>query len=368
MHTKVKLFAGVAIALAAIVGATGCSGSSQGTTGASGGAATGKVALLLKENTTPRWEAFDHPLFEKDLASLCPKCELLYNNAAGDSATQQSQAEAALSNGAKVLVVAPVDSTAAATIANMAQARGVPVIAYDALILKAKIDYYVSFQNEKVGELQAESLIKKLDADGKSDGKIVMINGSPTDANAGQFKSGALKVLKASSLTIAKSYDTQNWDPANAQTEMEQAIQAVGKDNIAGVYAANDGTAGGAVAAMKSAGFSSIPPLTGQDADLAGIQRIVAGQQYMTVYKAIKPEAEAAAKLAVALLKDEKPTDVNGSVDNGSGSKIPSVLLTPVAVTQENIAATVVKDGFYSTDKICTSAYAAACRSIGLTK
>jgi D-xylose transport system substrate-binding protein len=169
-------------------------------------------------------------------------------------------------------------------------------------------------------------------------------------------------------VTIAREYDTPDWSPDAAQREMEQAIAALGRNGFDGVYAANDGTAGGAIAAMKAAGVDpSERPVTGQDAELAAIQRIVAGEQYMTVYKAIKQEAERAAELAVALLRDETPDPqlVADTVDNGE-MQVPSVLLEPVAVTEDNVEETVVADGFWSVDQICTSRYADDCEQAGI--
>jgi D-xylose transport system substrate-binding protein len=195
-----------------------------------------------------------------------------------------------------------------------------------------------------------------------------MINGAPTDNNAKLFKQGAHSVLDSSGVKIAKEYDTPDWSPDKAQSEAQQAITALGKTGFAGVYAANDGTAGGAIAAMKGAGVNpSTRPTTGQDAELAGIQRIVAGDQYMTVYKAYKPEAEDAAALAVALAKGQPAPSglVTTKTDNGSG-QVPSIILKPVAVTVANVKATVVKDGLWSINQICTSAYKAACTKAGL--
>jgi D-xylose transport system substrate-binding protein len=225
----------------------------------------------------------------------------------------------------------------------------------------------VSFDNVRVGRLQAQSLISKLKADGKR-GSIVMINGSPTDNNAKLFKRGAHSVIDSSGFKVAKEYDTPDWSNDKAQNEMEQAITAVGKKSVVGVYAANDGTAGGAIAAMKSNGVDAKSvPTTGQDAEAAGIQRILAGEQYMTVYKAIKLEAAAAATLADALAKGRKPPSglINGSTDNGAG-KVPSVLLKPVAVTRDNVKDTVIKDGFWSAGDLCTGRYAAACKRAGI--
>ncbi|HYO56176.1 sugar ABC transporter substrate-binding protein [Archangium sp.] len=350
------------LAVSVLAGCTSEKGQGAGSSSAPG--RDGTVALLLKENKTTRWEAFDRPYFTEKWKSLCPGCKLIYSNAEQDSAKQQAQAEAALTNGAKVLVITPVDSEAAVAIVARAKAQKVPVIAYDALIMNADIDYFVSFQNEKVGELQGQALLKKLTADGTADkGKVVWINGSPTDNNARQFKKGAHTALDGK-VSVGREYDTPDWSPDKAQQEMEQAITALGKDNIVGVYAANDGTAGGAIAAMKSAGFATLPPVTGQDAELAAIQRIISGEQYMTVYKAIKPEAEAAAELAYALLKGERPS-VPDVVNNGQ-KDVPARLLTSIAVTRDNIMDTVVKDGFYKLSDICAAQYASACAAAHL--
>ena len=171
----------------------------------------------------------------------------------------------------------------------------------------AEVDYYVSFDNEHVGELQAETLAKKLKEEGSPKGPIVMINGSRPTPTPAQFKAGAHKVFENEGVKIAKEYDTPEWSPDNAQNEMEQAITALGKNGFAGVYAANDDTAGGAIAAMKSAGIDpEDKPITGQDAELAAIQRILVGEQFMTVYKATSRRPKVAAEIAVALAEGEE--------------------------------------------------------------
>jgi len=332
-----------------------------------GGGGGGSIALLLPESKTARYESQDRPNFENKVKELCSDCEIIYSNADQDAAKQQQQAEAAITQGAKVLVLDPVDAASAGAIVQNAKSRQIPVISYDRLITDADIDYYISFDNEQVGKLQGESLVKKLTDDGAK-GSIIMINGAPTDNNAKLFKEGAHSVIDGSEFKVAKEYDTPDWSPDKAQQEMEQAITAVGKDGFVGVYAANDGTAGGAIAAMKGNGIDpKTRPTTGQDAELAAIQRILAGEQYMTVYKAIKPEAEAAAELAVALVRGEEPPSglVNGEKDNGM-KQVPSVLLEPVAVTKENIQDTIVKDEFYPVDEICSGQYASACKEAGI--
>jgi len=378
MHNRrtpraLALVAAVALsvgALAACGGGSKSSGTTSGSTSggsSSGGGNNATIALLLPENKTTRYEAQDKPLFESDMKALCPNCKIIYSNAEQDASKQQSQAEAAITNGARVLVLDAVDSKAAASIVTRAKQSGVGVVAYDRLVQNSSPDYYVSFDNRRVGELQGRALVTRLRADGSS-GSIVMINGAPTDPNAAQFKAGAHSVIDTSGYRVAKEYDTPEWSPDQAQTEMDQAIAALGRTGFVGVYAANDGTSGGAIAAMKSAGINpATRPATGQDAELAGIQRIVAGEQYMTVYKAVKEEARAAAQLTMEVLNGRTSSSiVNQHVNNGK-INVPSVILTPVAVTVRDIRETVVRDGYWTVSQICTGAYAADCKRAGLT-
>jgi D-xylose transport system substrate-binding protein len=357
----------MALALAMAVVACGDDDDDGGGGGDGGDGEGGTISLLLPETQTTRYEEQDRPLFEAKVKELCPDCTIEYANADQDPTKQQSQGEAALTKGAEVLVLDPVDAASVGPIVARAKQQQVPVISYDRLITDADIDYYISFDNVRVGRLQAEALVKKLQEDG-AEGPIVMINGAPTDNNAKLFKQGAHSVIDDSPFEVAREYDTPEWLPANAQQQMEQAITALGKDGFVGVYAANDGTAGGAIAAMKGNGIDpKTIPTTGQDAELAAIQRILIGEQYMTVYKAIKPEAEAAAELAVALVRGEEPPAglVNDQVPNGM-KDVPSVLLDPVAVTKENIQDTIVKDEFYPVDEICSGQYASACKEAGI--
>lgn len=357
-----------ALALSAF--GAGCGGDDDdgGTAGGGGGGGELKIALLLPESKTSRYEAHDRPELEEKVEEICEECEIIYSNANQSTSEQQSQGEAALTQGANVLVLDAVDATAVGSVVQKANEENVPVVSYDRLILGSPIDYYISFDNEKVGELQAETLSERLKEDGNPKGPIVMINGSPTDPNAGQFKAGAQEVFENEGVKVAKEYDTPDWSPDQAQNEMEQAITALGNNGFVAVYAANDGTAGGAIAAMKSAGIEpASKPVTGQDAELEAIQRILAGEQFMTVYKAIEPETEAAAEIAVALARGEDVPDglVNAQTDNEAG-EVPSVLLEPVAVTKDNIKDTVVKDEFWPVNEICTGPYKAACRKAGI--
>lgn len=318
----------------------------------------GTIALLLPDAKTARYETFDRPVFEARVAEL-GDYRVAYTNADQDAAKQQQQAESALASGADVLVLDPVDSRAAASIVNEANAQGVPVIAYDRMIEGGRLAYYVSFDNEKVGTLQAQALVDGMTAEGGENAGILMVNGSPTDSNAAQFRAGALEILEKTGLDILAAYDTPDWSPDKAQDWVAGQLTRYG-DEIAGVYAANDGIAGGAISAMKAAVVTPWPIVTGQDADLAAIQRIVSGDQYMTVYKALKTQAERAADVAVALVRGEEvtaPTEVDG---------VPATLLDPVAVTVDDILSTVVADGFWTIDDICTPAYEAACERAGL--
>jgi D-xylose transport system substrate-binding protein len=339
----------------------GCGGSSGG-----GGS---KIALLLPENETPRYESDDRPDFEKAVEEICEECEVLYSNAGGDAEKQQSQAEAALTQGANVLVVDPMDSKSAAAIAEKAQAQNVPVVSYDRLIENGEVNAYVSYANEEVGELQAETLAKKLKEDGSPNGPIIMINGDPADPNAAGFKEGAHNGFDAAGVKIAKEYDTPGWSAENAQREAQQAITALGNNGFAGIYAANDDTGGGAIAAMKGAGINPAErPVTGQDATVAGLQRILVGQQYMTVYKEIEPEATISAEIAVALAEGEEvPQEhITEEINNGK-VKVPSAVLKPIAVTKQNVKSTVVADGFVTASELCTSAFKKGCEEAGIS-
>jgi D-xylose transport system substrate-binding protein len=372
---KYGLFAVCLLAAALLLAACGSdnnkSSSSSSSSGGSSSSATssggagGKIAFLLPESKTARYETQDRPLFEAKVKALCSSCQVVYSNADQDASKQQQQAEAALTQGVKVMVLDPVDGAAAAAIVAQANSKNVPVISYDRLLLNSKPDYYVEFNSPSVGKIQGQALVDKLKADKKS-GSIIMINGAPTDNNAKLFKQGAHSVIDASGFKVAKEYDTPDWSPDKAQSEMEQAITAVGKGKFVGVYAANDGTAGGAIAAMKSAGIDpKTIPTTGQDAEVAGIQRILAGEQYMTVYKPLKPLAEKAAEWAVMLAKGQKPTDATEKENNGK-IDVPTIKLDVIPVTADKVKDTVIKDGFWKASEICTAAYKSACAKYGI--
>ena len=366
MRRRYKTLTIAALALCATVALAACGGDDNKDSGKSGGGKT--IALLLPETKTTRYEAHDRPNFTRKVKELCPDCKVLYQNAVQDPAKQQTQAEAALANGADVIVLDAVDAKSATAIVQRAKQSKVPVLAYDRLIPNADLAYYVSFDNVRQGKIQAQSLLDKLGAGAKGK-SIVMINGAPTDPSAGDYKNGAHQVLDRSGVKIAKEYDTPDWSPDKAQRQMEQAITALGKSGFVGVYSANDGMAGGAIAALKSSGVNPEQvPITGGDAEVAAIQRILTGDQYSTIYLTIKKQADVSAQLAVAAAKGENPPAglVTRKVDNGA-KQVPSVLLTPVAVTKDNVKDTVIKDGFLDAGEICTGKYAAACASAGVS-
>ena len=313
------------------------------------------IALLLPETKTTRYEAFDKPLFEAKVKEICDTCKVNYLNADQDAGKQQQQAESAITNGASVLVLDPVDGKAAAGVVKSAKSSDIPVVAYDRFVEGA--DYYLSFNNERVGELQAEALVEAT----KDTGEILMLNGSPTDPNAADFKKGAHKVLDASNLKIAAEYDNPDWSPENAQKFTNSQLNNIDPADVAGVYAANDGQAGGVIAALRSAGVKTLPPVTGQDAELAAIQRILSGDQYMTIYKPIPIEAEKAAEVAVAIVNGDKVSDTTDF------KGVPSFIFDPVVVTKDNVKDTVVKDKFYEVADICAGDFAKACADAGVS-
>lgn len=322
-----------------------------------------KVGLLLPENQTARYEKFDKPLIEKKVQELTNgKGTVQYANAKQDATTQAQQVETMITDKVDVLIVDAVDSAAIKNSVQKAKDAGIPVVAYDRLA-QGPISGYTSFDNTTVGKTQGEALLTALGSKAKS-GKIVMMNGSSTDPNAAQFKAGAHSVLDGK-VNVGKEYDTKDWKPENANANMEGAISALGKKNIVGVYSANDGMAGGIITALKAAGISV--PVTGQDAELAGVQRIITGEQYMSVYKPYPQEANAVAEMAVAIAQGKSLDSIaKDKVDSPTDKAIPSVIVPVVSLTKANIKDTVLKDGIYTVSDICTSAYKAKCDALGI--
>lgn len=352
------------VAMALLSGAiAGCEGASGDAPSSDGGE---RIAFLLPETKTARYETHDRPAFEERIAELCPTCEAIVRNAGHDASRQQSQAEAAITNGADVLVLDPVDAVSAGVIARYAAAEGVPVMTYDRMLFDAPVAFHITFDNERVGVLQAQALVAAM-ADRSTDGEVVMLNGAATDANAAEFRRGATLVFEDRGVRIGAEVDVPEWSPDLAQESMERAIATLGRDGIIGVYSANDALAGGAIAAMRSAGMDPLPPVTGQDAELTAIRRIVAGEQHMTVYKSFRTQARVAADVALVLARDGAlPEGVaTSTIDNGHGP-VPVLRLEPVIITRDTIARTVIADGVWTVAEVCDG-LERACDEAGLS-
>jgi D-xylose transport system substrate-binding protein len=324
----------------------------------------GSIVVLLPDSaSSARWEADDRRFF----AAAFEEAGVAYNivNAEGDAATQLAQAEQAITDGAKVILLVNLDSGSGAAIIELAREAGVAIIDYDRLTVEGPgADFYVSFDNESVGRLQGEGLVQAVeDAGLESPVRVAVLNGSPTDNNATLFKNGYDSVInplfESGEWEEVADQSVPGWDNQEALVIFEQMLTDADGD-IDAAIAANDGLAGSVIAALTNQGLPYIP-VTGQDATVGGIQNILAGRQSMTVYKAIKAEAEAAAALAIALLRGEDTSElVTGTVNNGTND-IPSVLLVPVSVTIDNIAETVIADGFRTWEEICVGEFEQYC-------
>jgi len=353
----------VALTVAACGGDSGGSGSDSSSSSGGGGSknASAKIAFLMPDQGSTRYEQQDNPLFQKRMKELCPKCEVIYQNADADPAKQQQQATTAITQGVKVMVVDPVDASSLGSVVNQAKSRGIKVIAYDRPFPKQKIDHYISFDNEKIGKLISDSLMNHLKETGAADkGGVLQINGSPTDAAAGLIKKGQAAGIAESGIKKLAEYDTPDWTPAKAQNWASGQVSKYGK-KIIGVVAANDGTGGGAISAFKAAGLKPVPPVTGNDAELAALQRIVNGDQYNTINKPIKIVASAAAEAANAYLQGKEPKKTSTVFGT------PAQLFVPSVVTQKNIKEQMIDSGLTKASDLCTKAYAAGCKKLGIS-
>jgi D-xylose transport system substrate-binding protein len=339
-------------ATAALVTAGGVSGKTDKAAKAKAGPI---VALLWPENVTPRWEGSDKPIITAALKKAIPGVQVDSLNALNDPAKQQAQAEAELAKGAKVLVVAAIDGKAFAVVVKKAKAQGVPVIAYDRLIKNSPLAYYVSFDSVVVGKVEAGWMATHT----KKGARLAIINGSPTDENAHFVNTGIHQVLdplfkSGARIKVGEQW-TPGWDPPTAQREMEQILTKT-NNKVDGVVSANDGMAGGIIAALKAQGLQGKVPTTGQDASLEGIQNVILGYQGVTAFKDFRLQAPAAAKIAAAILKGQKPTNINGSISNGQ-VKVPSVFLPVVAIDKSNVGKLVangwIKGQFGGLAKVC---------------
>jgi D-xylose transport system substrate-binding protein len=335
------------------------------------------VVLLPDSQSSDRWEADDRRFFEQAFEEAGVSYNIV--NAEGDAANQITQAEQAITNGAQVLLMVNLDSGSGASIIELARENDVAIIDYDRLTIEGEgADYYVSFDNEAVGRLQGEGLVAAVEAAQEAGTiptdepvRVAVLNGSPTDNNATLFKNGYDSVInplfESGDWEEVDDQSVPDWDNQEALVIFEQILTAAGGD-VDAALAANDGLGGAVIEALLNQGLDPIP-VTGQDATAAGIQNILLGRQSMTVYKAIRAEAYAAAELAVAILnEDQEAIDAlvgDGAVDNGT-NEIPSVLLVPVAVTQDNIVETVIVDEFRTLDEICVGDTEAICEEMGI--
>lgn len=304
-----------------------------------------KIGFSMDTLEEERWIRDKH-MFQDAVKAL--DADVVTMEANGDEALQISQVERLINKGVDLLVVVPYNAEAAAAIVKKAHQAGIKVISYDRLIKNAEIDLYVSFDNEKVGELQAKAITELVPK-----GNYVYIGGAATDNNAHLLKKGVFKVLKPlidkGDITIVYDQWTENWIPANAYKNMEEALQANG-NHIDAVIAANDATAEEAIKVLRKANLAGKIPVAGQDAELAAAQRIVEGTQTMTVYKPIQMLTQEAARLAVKLAKGEELSTA-AKINNGK-VEVPSVLLPPIAVDKNNIDETIIKDGFHSRENV----------------
>ena len=316
-------------------------------------APSGTVAFLMPDQASTRYEQHDFPGFKAEMGKLCPECKVIYQNANGDVAQQQQQFNSVIAQGAKVIVLDPVDSTAAASLVRMAQGQGIKVIAYDRPVPSTPADYYVSFDNEGIGKAIAQSLVQHLKDSGVPTGKggVLQVNGSPTDAAAGLIKKGIHTGLQDSGYKTLAEFDTPEWAPPKAQQWVSGQITRFGPQ-IVGIVAANDGTGGGAIAALKAAGVNPLPPVTGNDATLAALQLIIAGDQYNTISKP--------SEIVAGFLSGQSPKAETTLYNT------PSQLFTPAVVTAKNLKAEVVDKGITSAKELCTGRYAEGCKKLGI--
>ncbi len=344
------------------------SGAASAASSAAGGG-VGKVGVILPDSaSSARWETADRKFLTD--AFKAAGVEVDIQNAGADKAKFATLADGMIGAGVKVLMIVNLDSDTGAAVSKKAAAAGIPVIDYDRLTLGGGAKYYVSFDNVAVGTAIGEGLVKGLQAGGKTTGNVLELNGSPTDNNATLFKEGYDKAIKAAGYTVTDSQAVPDWDNTKAVTVFEQMFTKAG-GKVDGVAAANDGLGGAAISVLAKNGLAGKVPVTGQDATDEGLQRVLLGTQYMTVYKAVKKEADAAAQLAIALAKgDTAAADAlatGKTADSVTGKDVPSVLLVPQGIYKESVK-DVIADGFTTMDKVCTTAeLKAACTANGIS-
>jgi len=378
MAKRSLMFVG-AIASSALVLAACSSSSSSSTAPAASdtaaassapAAAGGKVGVILPDSaSSARWETADRKFLEEAFKAAGVEYDI--QNAGGDKAKFVTIGDQLLAGGAKVLVIVGLDSDSAGAVIKKAKAQNVPVVDYDRLNLGGGSNYYVSFDNVAVGTKIGEGLVKCMNDNGKTSGNVALLNGSPTDNNATLFKQGYEKVIKDAGFTVTKDQAVPDWDNAKGAVLFEQMFTEA-KGDFVGVAAANDGLGGAAISVLAKNGQSGKIPVTGQDATDEGLQRVLQGTQCMTVYKAIKAQAAAAAQIGVALAKGDKAAAdalaTGKTMDSVTKADVPSVLLIPVGITKATVK-DVLADGFTTYDKVCaTDELKKLCEANGIMK
>jgi D-xylose transport system substrate-binding protein len=360
-----SLIALAAVGVVAVGSLAACSGNKDN---GSGAAKKPKIGVILPDSkSSSRWETADHKYLEDAFKAAGVDYDI--QNAQGDKTAFQTIADQMMTNGATVLLTVNLDSGTGKAVIDKARQQGVATIDYDRLTLGGNASYYVSFDNEAVGKLQGQGLVDCLTKKNAKNPVIAELNGSPTDNNATLFKNGYDSILKpkydAKEYTKGPDQSVPDWDNAQAGTIFEQMLTQTG-GKIDGVLAANDGLGNAAITALKKVHLNGKVPVTGQDATVQGLQNILLGDQCMTVYKAIKAEADKAAELAVALAQG-KTSDTGQTVtDPTTNQQVKAVLLTPVAITFDTVK-TVVADGFVTKADLCTAELAAKCTEAGIS-
>ncbi|MEU4399392.1 substrate-binding domain-containing protein [Micromonospora orduensis] len=355
-----------AVGLLATGGLTACGDDSSPESGSS--AKTPKIGVILPDSkSSARWETADRRFLEEAFKSAGVQYDI--QNAQNDKTAFQTIADQMITSGVTALMIVNLDSGTGKAVLDKAKSQGVATIDYDRLTLGGSAQYYVSFDNETVGKLQGEGLSKCLTDKGVKNPVVAYLNGSPTDNNATLFKAGYDSVLKpkfdSKEYTKGPEDSVPAWDNAQATTIFEQQLtKANGK--IDGVLAANDGLGNAAISILKKNNLNGKVPVTGQDASTEGLQNILAGDQCMTVYKAVREEAKAASDLAIALAKGERKDTGQTVKDPEGGRDVPSVLLTPKAIYKDNIK-DVIADGYVTKEEVCTAAFAKACADAGIS-
>jgi D-xylose transport system substrate-binding protein len=337
------------------------SDSGSGSDGDSGDSASGKIGVILPDTkSSVRWESADRPALEA--AFKAAGVDYTVQNAEGDANKMQTIADSMITEGVTVLAIVNLDSDSGAAIEEKAASQGVKTIDYDRLTLGGSADVYISYDNSKVGALQGEGLKKCL---GDEDANVIYLNGSPTDNNATLFSEGAHGVLdKVSSYKNVGEQAVPDWDNDKAVTIFEQLYTKV-DGKVDGVYAANDGLAGGVISILDKNGQAGKVPVTGQDASVEGLQNILAGTQCMTIQKSAAGQAKALAETAIAMVKGDEPETTGSVTDDQAGRDVPAILLDPVAIDKTNVQA-VIDAGDLKASDICTDEFAKYCEDAGI--